>query len=63
MTHRKSYTISDFYQFYLSNIERDTVYDIDYKVYRQIIEDYLNLQQIRLLNIVENLNYHADQVI
>ena len=34
MTHRKSYTISDFYQFYLSNIERDTVYDIDYKVYR-----------------------------
>ena len=40
MTHRKSYTISDFYQFYLSNIERDTVYDIDYKVYRQIIEDY-----------------------
>ena len=40
MTHRKSYTINDFYQFYLSNIERDTVYDIDYKVYRQIIEDY-----------------------
>lgn len=37
---KKSYTIIDFYQFYKSNIEQDTVYDIDYKVYRQIIEDY-----------------------
>lgn len=37
---KKSYTIPDFYQFYLSNIEKDTVYDIDYKVYRQIVEEY-----------------------
>ena len=28
---KKSYTISDFYEFYLSYIERETVYDVDYK--------------------------------
>ena len=37
---KKSYTISDFYEFYLSYIERETVYDVDYKTYRQIVEDY-----------------------
>lgn len=37
---KKSYTITDFYEFYLSQIERDTVYDIDYKTYRHIVEDY-----------------------
>lgn len=37
---KKSHTIIDFYQFYLDQIERDTVYDIDYKTYRQIVEDY-----------------------
>lgn len=40
MTHKKSYTVIDFYQIYLSNIERNTVYDIDYKLYRQIVTDY-----------------------
>lgn len=37
---KKSYTVIDFYEFYLSYIERDTVYDVEYKVYRQIVEDY-----------------------
>lgn len=37
---KKSSTIIDFYNFYLSQIDRDTVYDIDYKVYRGIVEDY-----------------------
>lgn len=37
---KKSYTVIDFYEFYLSYIERGTVYDVEYKVYRQIVEDY-----------------------
>lgn len=41
----KSYTIASFYNDYLDNIERDTVYDIDYVTYRAIITDYfLHLQ-------------------
>lgn len=40
MIDKKSYTIMDFYQFYLSNIDKDTVYDIDYKLYRQVVEYY-----------------------
>lgn len=37
---RKSHTIPDFYDYYISQIERDTVYDIDSKLYRSIVEDY-----------------------
>lgn len=37
---KKSHTIVDFYNFYISNIEKNTVYDVDYKVYRQVIEEY-----------------------
>lgn len=51
---KKSYTIMDFYQFYLSNIERDTVYDVDYKVYRQIVEDYFRF-------IVEEIMEHSKE--
>lgn len=40
MTNKKSYTIIDFYQFYISNVEKDTVYSVEYKVYRSIVEDY-----------------------
>lgn len=36
----KSHTIFDFYDYYLNEIERDTVYDISYKDYRQILVDY-----------------------
>lgn len=37
---RKSHTVMDFYKFYLTQIERETVYDVEYKIYRQIVEDY-----------------------
>ena len=35
-----SYTIPSFYNHYLSNIEPDTVYDINYTTYRKIVTDY-----------------------
>lgn len=35
-----SYTIPSFYNNYLKEIEKDTVYDIPYNVYRNIITDY-----------------------
>ena len=42
----KSYTIASFYNDYLTNIEPDTVYDIDYTKYRSIVTDYfLHLRQ------------------
>lgn len=42
----KSYTIASFYNDYLNNIEKDTVYDIDYTKYRAIVTDYfLHLRQ------------------
>lgn len=37
---RKCYTIADFYKSYLDYIERDTVYDIGYKKFRTILNDY-----------------------
>ena len=36
----KSYTIASFYNDYLDNIEKDTVYDINYTKYRAIVTDY-----------------------
>lgn len=36
----KSYTIKDFYERYIQNIEQNTVYDIPYSQYRSIVEDY-----------------------
>lgn len=36
----KSYTIKDFYERYIQNIEQNTVYDISYSQYRSIVEDY-----------------------
>lgn len=42
----KSYTIASFYNDYLDNIEKDTVYDIDYNKYRAIVTDYfMHLRQ------------------
>lgn len=37
---RKCYTIADFYESYLQSIDRDTVYDIGYKKFRTILNDY-----------------------
>lgn len=45
----KSYTIASFYNDYLTNIEPDTVYDIDYNIYRAIITDYFRYLQNRLI--------------
>lgn len=35
-----SYTIPSFYNFYLDQIEKDTIYDIPYSTYRKVITDY-----------------------
>ena len=40
MTETKSHTTKDFYAHYLDNIEPGTVYDVDYKIYKQILIDY-----------------------
>lgn len=45
----KSYTIASFYNDYLDNIERDTVYDIDYNLYRNIITDYFKHLRSKLI--------------
>ena len=45
----KSYTIASFYNDYLDNIEKDTVYDINYTTYRAIVTDYFKYLQQRLI--------------
>lgn len=45
----KAYTVASFYNDYLSNIEPDTVYDIDYNTYRAIINDYFKYLQKQLI--------------
>lgn len=45
----KSYTIASFYNDYLTNIETDTVYDIDYNKYRAIVTDYFQYLRQRLI--------------
>ena len=45
----KSYTIASFYNDYLDSIERDTVYDIDYNKYRNIVTDYFQHLRQKLI--------------
>lgn len=45
----KSYTIASFYNDYLTSIEPDTVYDIDYTKYRAIVTDYFQYLRQRLI--------------
>lgn len=45
----KSYTIASFYNDYLDSIERDTVYDIDYTKYRNIVTDYFQHLRQKLI--------------
>ena len=45
----KSYTIASFYNDYLTTIEPDTVYDIDYNKYRAIVTDYFQYLRQRLI--------------
>lgn len=48
---RTSHTITDFYNHYISEIEPNTVYDVDRQVYRSIVEDYFkHLRDEVLLN-------------
>lgn len=37
---RKCYTIADFYKSYLEYVEKETVYDVGYKKFRMILNDY-----------------------
>ena len=45
----KSYTIASFYNSYLTDIEQDTVYDIDYTKYRAIVTDYFQYLRQQLI--------------
>lgn len=45
----KSYTVASFYNDYLDSIERDTVYDIDYTKYRNIVTDYFQHLRQKLI--------------
>lgn len=45
----KSYTVASFYNDYLDSIERDTVYDIDYTTYRNIVTDYFQHLRQKLI--------------
>ena len=45
----KSYTVASFYNDYLDSIERDTVYDIDYNKYRNIVTDYFQHLRQKLI--------------
>lgn len=44
-----SYTITSFYNYYLDNIEPDTVYDIPYSVYRKIVTEYFQYMRDELI--------------
>lgn len=45
----KSYTIASFYNEYLTDIEPDTAYDVDYTTYRAIVTDYFKYLQHKLI--------------
>lgn len=35
-----AYTVKDFYKYYIDNLEENSPYEVDYKTYRSILEDY-----------------------
>lgn len=45
----KSYTIPSFYNSYLDDIEQDTVYDIPYQLYREIVTEYFQYLRDELI--------------
>lgn len=51
----KSYTICHFYNNYMDGIEPDTVYDISYQQYRQIVTDYFKYLREQLLYKSKNV--------
>lgn len=46
---RDAYTIADFYLSYLNYIEHGTIYDIEYKIFREILLDYFKFLRDELL--------------
>lgn len=44
-----SYTIPSFYNSYLSNIEKNTIYDIPYNTYRKVVTEYFQHLRQELL--------------
>lgn len=45
----KSYTIPSFYNAYIDDIEKNTVYDIPYSTYRQIVTEYFQYLRDQLI--------------
>lgn len=45
----KSYTIPSFYNAYIDDVEKNTVYDIPYSTYRQIITEYFQYLRDQLI--------------
>lgn len=45
----KSYTIPSFYNAYIDDVEKNTVYDIPYSTYRQIVTEYFQYLRDQLI--------------
>lgn len=45
----KSYTIASFFNHYIQGIEADTVYDVPYSMYRQIVTEYFQYLRDQIL--------------
>ena len=58
-----SYTIPSFYNHYLSSIEPDTVYDIDYTTYRKIVTDYFYHLRDQLLEESKEVSFYNSEKI
>lgn len=56
---RNAYTIADFYLSYLSNIEEDTVYDVEFDIFKLIVSDYLKHLSYQLLDQSRQLKLPA----
>lgn len=52
----KAYTVASFYNNYLENIEKDTVYDIEYNLYKKIIVDYFQWLRDELLENAKQIH-------
>lgn len=46
----KAYTVASFYNYYIQDIEPDTIYDIDYVTYRGIITDYFKYLRDQIID-------------
>lgn len=55
MTETKSHTTKEFYQFYLESVDKDTIYDVQFKVYKEILYDYFKFLRDELLEHAREL--------